>query len=83
MDKERAEQYRIGDSKFGKGVFATQAITEGSLVLKLTGPQISLQEVYLKGEHQCNPLQIADEMEAQLEEENNYERDYVGNKTVH
>ena len=67
MDNERAEQYRIGDSKFGKGVFATQAITKGSLVLKLTGPQISLQEVYLKGEHQCNPLQIADKMYIDLE----------------
>ena len=67
MDNERAEQYRIDDSKFGKGVFATQAITKGSLVLKLTGPQISLQEVYLKGEHQCNPLQIADKMYIDLE----------------
>ena len=67
MDNKRAEQYRIGDSKFGKGVFATQAITKGSLVLKLTGPKISLQEVYLKGEHQCNPLQIADEMYIDLE----------------
>jgi SET domain-containing protein len=67
LDNERTEQYRIGDSKFGKGVFATQAITKGSLVLKLTGPQISLQEVYLKGEHQCNPLQIADEMYIDLE----------------
>lgn len=67
MDNERTEQYRIDESEFGKGVFANQAITEGEVILNLTGPVISLQDVYLKGDKQCNPLQIADEVYVDLE----------------
>jgi hypothetical protein len=67
LDNERTEQYYIDESKFGKGVFVNQAITEGEVILNLTGPVISLQDVYLKGDKQCNPLQIADEVYVDLE----------------
>jgi len=61
LDNHTEGQYRIDESKFGRGVFVTQSITKGSSILKLTGPRISLQEVYRRGEHQCNPLQISNE----------------------
>lgn len=67
MEDGSGNTYSVGDSEFGKGVFATQSISKGSQILKLTGPQISLDEVYLKGEHQCNPLQIGDELYIDLE----------------
>ncbi len=67
MDKHTEGQYRIDESKFGRGVFVTQSITKGSSILKLTGPHISLQEVYRRGEHQCNPLQISNETYVDLE----------------
>lgn len=59
--------YSIDVSKFGRGVFVTQSIPKGSLILKLTGPQISLKEVYLKEDKMCNPLQISDEVYIDLE----------------
>jgi SET domain-containing protein len=68
LDEERTERYYINESKFGRGVFANQAISEGEVILNLTGPVISLQDVYLKGDKQCNPLQIDDEVYVDLEE---------------
>lgn len=67
MEDGAEAKFSIGDSKFGKGVFATQSISDGTVILKLTGPEISLQEVYLKGEHQCNPLQIDNQLYVDLE----------------
>ena len=52
------EKIRIGDCRFGKGVFARSIIRKGEEILCFSGPLINLEEALAKGERQCDPLQI-------------------------
>jgi hypothetical protein len=52
------DKIRIGDCRFGKGVFARSIIRKGEEILCFSGPLISLEEALAKGERQCDPLQI-------------------------
>ena len=53
-----SDKIRIGDCRFGKGVFARSMIQEGEEILRFDGPLINLEEAMAKGARQCDPLQI-------------------------
>jgi uncharacterized protein len=52
------DKIRIGDCRFGKGVFALSTIHKGEEILRFAGPLINLEEARAKGARQCDPLQI-------------------------
>jgi hypothetical protein len=53
-----SDKIRVGDCRFGKGVFARSIIYEDEEILRFSGPLIDLQEAMAKGARQCDPLQI-------------------------
>jgi hypothetical protein len=53
-----SDKIRIGDCRFGKGVFARSMIHKGEEILRFAGPLINLEEAMAKGARQCDPLQI-------------------------
>ena len=53
-----SEKIRIGDCRFGKGVFASSTIREGEVILCFSGPLIDSKKVDAKGIRECDPLQI-------------------------
>ena len=57
-----SDKIRIGDCRFGKGVFARSMIREGEEILRFAGPLIDPETVDAKGVRQCDPLQIGSEL---------------------
>jgi hypothetical protein len=53
-----SDKIRIGDCRFGKGVFACSTIRKGEVILRFTGPLIDSERVDAKGVRECDPLQI-------------------------
>jgi hypothetical protein len=53
-----SDRIRIGDCRFGKGIFACSKIREGEVILRFTGPLIDSEKVDAKGIRECDPLQI-------------------------
>ena len=53
-----SDKIRIGDCRFGKGVFARSTIREGDVILSFSGPLINSERVDEKGIRECDPLQI-------------------------
>jgi SET domain-containing protein len=52
------ECIEIRNSKFGKGLFATQNIPAGTLICSITGPHLSFKETLLLGEKESHCIQI-------------------------
>jgi uncharacterized protein len=53
-----SDKIRIGECRFGKGVFARSTIREGEVILRFSGPLINSKKVDAKGIRECDPLQI-------------------------
>ncbi|HEY5705374.1 MAG TPA: SET domain-containing protein [Terrimicrobiaceae bacterium] len=56
------DKIRVGDCRFGKGVFARSMIPKGEEILRFAGPLIGIEEAMAKGARQCDPLQIGPEL---------------------
>lgn len=50
----------VAASRFGLGLFATRTFNEAEIILRFSGPLLSLEQVIAKGEAQANPLQVDD-----------------------
>jgi hypothetical protein len=48
----------VGQSKFGKGIFATKDFMKGELVFELQGSIINFAETLVLGNEECYPVQI-------------------------
>jgi hypothetical protein len=48
----------VGPSRFGRGLFADEAIAKGATILRLCGPELALNEVRALGAAAANALQI-------------------------
>ena len=57
-----SDKIRIGNCRFGKGVFARSIIHKGEEILRFSGPLLDLQGAMAKGARQCDPLQIGPEL---------------------
>ena len=54
----RHSHVHVGASRFGRGLFADEAITKAAPILRLSGPELALNEVRALGAAAANALQI-------------------------
>src|SRR5689334_13203300 len=57
MEEPTLETVAIGNSRFGKGIFAMKDFPAGSVLLKITGSPLSFHDTISLGEKECYCLQ--------------------------
>ena len=58
MEKCLGETVIIGESKFGKGIFAARALTPGTSLMRITGSPMTFQETVALGNEESHSMQI-------------------------
>ena len=58
MDSGRKELITVKESKFGKGTFATQDISQGSAIISIKGIQVSFRDTLELGDLESYCLQV-------------------------
>src|SRR5688572_21729205 len=58
MEKGPGEAITIGESKFGKGIFAAKDLSPGNVLMKITGTPLSFEDTIALGNKESHSMQI-------------------------
>ena len=58
MEKATGETVAIGESKFGKGIFATRELPAGTFLIQVSGEKMNFEETVALGNRESHSMQI-------------------------
>ncbi len=58
MEKGPRETFTIGESKFGKGIFAARDLSPGDVLMRITGTPLTFEDTIALGSNESHSMQI-------------------------